>query len=99
MTLVRNIGPCPTLRKMVLKEPYWVWVCCARFPHCMHEAPMAIVPLIIRWGWDESNDTLRRCARCTRCGHKGAYLRHPSWGGMDVGWQSFPAERLVRYRQ
>jgi hypothetical protein len=35
---------------------------------------MALAPLIIRWGGDASSDLLRRSARCTRCGNKGADL-------------------------
>jgi hypothetical protein len=52
MSLVKNIGPAPTLGQMVERPPRWVWVCCGDFPRCLHQAPMAIVPLIIRWGWD-----------------------------------------------
>jgi putative tryptophan/tyrosine transport system substrate-binding protein len=34
--------------------------------------PAALVPLMIRLGADGSSDVLRRSARCTRCGRKGA---------------------------
>jgi len=37
---------------------------------------------------------LRRCARCTECGHKGATILHPGWGGADVGFQPYPAHKL-----
>lgn len=47
---------------------------------------MALAPLIIRLGADASSDVLRRCARCTICGHKGATLKHPGWkNGGRVG--------------
>jgi hypothetical protein len=41
-----------------------------------------------------SSDKLRRCARCTACGHKGATIQHPGWGG-DVGFVPFPAHLLA----
>jgi len=56
------------------------------------QAPMALAPLIIRWGPDTSSDKLRQCARCTACGHKGATLQHPGWIENGVGWQPFPVE-------
>jgi len=45
---------------------------------------MAIAPLIIRWGGDASSDLLRRSARCTCCGSKGADLQHPSARSSDI---------------
>ena len=53
---------------------------------------MAFVPLIIRWGPDTSSDRLRKAARCTRCGGKGATLMHPSYVDRGVGFQPFPFE-------
>jgi hypothetical protein len=54
---------------------------------------MALAPLIIRWGPDTSGDTLRLCARCSRCGHKGATLKHPGWVGNGVAcWEPFPID-------
>jgi hypothetical protein len=42
------------------RPPGWFWVYCTRYhPLCQHRAPMAIAPLIIRWGPDVS-DVLRR---------------------------------------
>ena len=58
----------------------------------MHRRPVAFVPLIIRWGPDASSNVIRRSARCTACGGKGATLQHPGWRGMDLGWESFPRE-------
>jgi len=54
------------------------------------KAPMALAPLIIRWG-DTSSDMLRRSARCTKCGHEGATLQPVSWGGMAGGFKEWPA--------
>ena len=59
-----------------------------------HGAPMAIAPLIIRWGPDTSSDVLHRCIRCTECGRKGATLQHPEWIENGVGWQPFPVEEM-----
>ena len=46
---------------------------------CLHHAPMALVPLKIRWDADTSSDRLLQRARCTKCRHKGATLQHPGW--------------------
>ena len=69
------------------KHSAWTWVYCDK---CLHHAPVAFVPLMIRWGANASSDKLRRCARCTACGHKGATLQHPGWVDAVVGFQPFP---------
>ena len=79
-------GPRPTLGQLQ-RSHCLTWVYCEK---CLHHAPMALVPLIIRWGDEASSDRLRQCARCTRCGHKGATLQHPGWAGLNVGFQPFP---------
>jgi hypothetical protein len=84
-------GPRPTLAQLQ-RSHCWTWVYCEK---CLHHAPMALVPLIIRWGVETSSDRLRQCARCTKCGHKGATLQHPGWGGADLGFLPFPVEKLV----
>jgi len=71
----------------------WVWVYCEG-RGCGHYAPMAVAPLVIRWGPETSSDKLRRCARCTACG-KGATLRRASWADASIGWQPFPAEQMT----
>jgi hypothetical protein len=48
---------------------------------------------VIRWGPGASSDLLRRSARCTKCGRKGAVLQHPSWAGMHIGFEPFPVSR------
>ena len=51
-------------------------------------------------GADASSNVLRQRARCTACGHKGATLQHPGWGGADVGFLPFPVkERIERWRR
>jgi len=78
--------PAPTLEQLRRHSP-WCWVVCER---CLHRRPVAFVLLIIRWGPDASSDLLRRSTRCTKCGRKGTVLQHPSWAGMDLGWEPFP---------
>ena len=56
---------------------------------CWHRSPMALVPLMIRWGFGTSSDMLRRCARCTKCGYKGASLTMPS-AHAERGWYPWP---------
>jgi len=79
-------SPIPTLEQLRRGTP-WCWIVCER---CLHRTPLAFVPLIIRWGPDASSDMLRRSARCTKCGRKGAVLQHPSWAGMHIGFEPFP---------
>jgi len=81
-------GPRPTLRQLRKDEP-WVWVHCTN-TLCLHYAPMAYVPLMIRWGLDASSDKLRACARCSKCGRKGATLTTPSWINSDTRTAPFP---------
>lgn len=82
----RPQGPVPTLGQLQ-KSTDWFWIWCER---CQHHAPMKFAPLIARWGADTSSDKLRRCARCTACGNKGATLQHPGWVDSAVGFQPFP---------
>jgi hypothetical protein len=43
-----------------------------------------------------ASDLLRRCARCTKCGHKGAELKAPSWVGNGFAdWQPFSADVVL----
>jgi len=51
---------------------------------------MMLAQFIIRWGPEASSDLLRKNARCTECGHKGATLSHPGWGGSQRGFLPFP---------
>jgi hypothetical protein len=85
-------GPVPTLEDLRQAHCWW-WVYCSQID-CSHSAPMAMVPLIIRWGRDESSNRLRGCARCTRCFGKGATLSHPSYVDSIVGFQAFPLKQV-----
>src|SRR5215510_4179632 len=75
-------NPRPTLEQLRQGAP-WLRVWC-RNCHCRHKAPMALAPLIIRWGGDASSDVFRRSARCTYCRRKGADLQHPSARSSDI---------------
>lgn len=86
-------GPVPTLAQLRKANSWW-WVYC-RQNGCSHSAPMALVPLIIRWGGAASSDRLRARARCTKCGGRGAALMHPSYVDSVIGFQPFPVERLA----
>jgi hypothetical protein len=66
----------------------WGWLNCEK---CQHHAPLARAVRVIRWGAHTSSDKLRRCARCTACGHKGATIQHPGWAGEHIGFMPFPA--------
>jgi hypothetical protein len=63
------------------------------YERCLHRTPFAFVPFIIPWGSDASSDMPGRSALCTKCGHKGAVLRHPSWAGRHIGFEPFPTTR------
>ena len=39
--------------------------------------------------------TVKQRARCTRCGHKGATIQHPGWGGADIGFLPFPVHKRL----
>jgi len=84
----------PTIGELRHNTP-WLWLNC---PACRHYRPIALAPLIIRWGAEVSSDTLRRSTRCTRCGHKGAILTYPSWVGLTVGFAPFPIEIFLAAR-
>jgi hypothetical protein len=71
----------------------WVWLAC-RNPACGRALPVALAPFAIRWGLDADLALLRRRSRCAACGWIGATMTTPSWGGMDVGWVTFPAARM-----
>lgn len=79
--------PVPTLGQL-RRESSWLWINCAA--GCGHHRAVAVVPFIIRYGANASSDVLRHSARCSKCGHKGATLQHPSWDGSLVGWMPFP---------
>ena len=87
--------PVPMLGQLQRGTPR-VWAYCEGLSPagepCLHKAPLALAPFIIRWGRDASSDFMRKRLRCAVCGHRGACLHHPSWIDAQVGFQAFPAE-------
>jgi hypothetical protein len=81
-------GRVPTLGQM-RQHTSWVWLNCAA-RGCEHHVPFALAPAIVLWGPQASSDTLRRAARCTECGGKGASLQHPSHVSSVAGLAPFP---------
>ena len=94
-------GPVPTLGELQRGTPKWVWAICNGLDvsgriACLHRAPLALAPFVIRWGADASTDQLRRSARCMVCGYKGATIQCPGWGGYGVGdYVPFPTGSLL----
>ena len=82
-------GLVPTLWRLQ-REYCWLWLHCDA-PGCHHHAPAAIAPFVIRWGFEASSDMLRRSARCSRCGHKGASTTMPSYVDVIVRFAPFPS--------
>jgi hypothetical protein len=83
--------PIPTLGQL-RQHISWAWLHCDNIA-CRHRRPIALTPLIIRWTAAMSSERLRKAARCTRCGRRGASLQHPSWVDMAREWAPFPVDR------
>ena len=91
--------PAPTLGNMLKREPRWCWVNCTNYFHCSHHQPMPIAPFVIRWAASTPSDLLRQRARCSKCGHKGATLTHPSMGYDEAGvYAAFPINRVSNHK-
>jgi hypothetical protein len=67
-----------TLLTLQKRATRW-WLVCGNY-NCMHAAPIALAPFIIRWGLDAARERLERAAKCERCGHQGGRLEHPTRG-------------------
>ena len=79
------------------RSPGWMWIWCGRaMPYCGHRAPMALAPLVIRWGPGASSDVIRQRAVCSKCGYVGATLQHPGWWGNQIGFEPFPMTVVMR---
>jgi hypothetical protein len=90
-------GPVPTLGELQRDSSKWVWAICNGLDAsgriaCLHRAPLALAPFVIRWGPDASSNVMRQRLRCAVCGHRGAVLQHPSWIDAQIGEQPFPVE-------
>jgi hypothetical protein len=99
MTLYqRDFDGRDSIRNLQKAAP-WLWLWCeGRIAHgniCHHHRAVAIAPFAIRFGLEASPDLIRRNARCSKCGHKGAGFLHPSWGRDDKGlpFPAFPVGR------
>jgi hypothetical protein len=72
-------GPRPALGELQ-RSHCWTWVYCEK---CLHHAPMALVPLIIRWGVETRTLAPRPVTTMQTCAHhrlRGAGLR-TFWSG------------------
>ena len=78
----------PTIAEIRRDTP-WVWAYCAGHK-CHHQEPIALVPLMIRWGPNASSDMIRRNLRCSKCGHRGVTIQSPSWGMAEGGFRHWP---------
>jgi hypothetical protein len=78
--------PAPTIGDL-RKTTCWIWINCSG---CQAGTPFALAPLIIRWGSDASSDLIRRNARCSKCGYRGATVQHPGWSNTETSFQAFP---------
>lgn len=76
-----------TLGDIRRRDP-WLWIYCTA---CNRARPIALAPLIIRWGPDAPLEQLRRQARCEACGAVGrATLKMRSWDAHRQEWQQWP---------
>ena len=85
-------GPVPTLGELQAGSSKWVWAICNGLDEsgrvaCLHRAPLALAPFVIRWGAEASSNVMRQRLRCAVCGHQGAVLQHA-----QIGEQPFPVE-------
>src|SRR5690349_19391776 len=78
-------GPPLTTLQQLRDGGCWWWLVCLN-PECGRFRPVAIVPLIIRWGPLEHPDRLRENAKCEVCGHRGAALSMRSYKDAVTGF-------------
>lgn len=88
--MMREVPSVPTLSQIQRSTP-WVWMSCTDYK-CGHHVAITLAWAVIRYGLDTSSDHLRRKARCTKCGKRGALLTTPSWIGTEKGFAAFPTE-------
>jgi hypothetical protein len=60
--------------------------------------PVAVVPLIIRFGATYPLDELRQRARCDDCGHRGMTLSMRSWADAITGFAPWPKRFITDER-
>lgn len=71
----------------------WFWLDCKRM-ECKYRVAVAFTPFAIRWGFHASVEVLRKSARCTACGGKGAETTLPSWGDI-LSWAGRHSQRIA----
>jgi hypothetical protein len=91
-------GPIPTMGEIQRPAPHWCWIYCrnAICERISSPTAIALAPYVIRWGAEASSNMLRRCARCTICGHKGATLIVATDDHRHDHYATFPAEHALR---
>jgi hypothetical protein len=67
-------------------------------PKCGRMIPIAVVPLIIRFGAAYPPDELRRCSRCDDCGHRGMTLSMRSSADALTGFAPLPKRFITDAR-
>src|SRR5262245_37884064 len=82
-------GPVPTLAHL-RRIACWLWVHCGSVGSCLHRTPVALAPVLIRWGADASSDVLRRSAPCSRCGSKAPRSRSRVGEAWTSAWRPSP---------
>jgi hypothetical protein len=96
-------GPVPTLGELQTGSTKWVWAICNGLDEsgrvaCLHRAPLALAPFVLRWGTEASSNVMRQRLRCAVCGHRAAVLQHPSWIDAQIGEQPFRSNGLALRR-
>jgi hypothetical protein len=95
----RDNDTIPTLAELQRqRQGGWLWPHCQNI-RCMHYAPMAIAPLVIRWGVDASSDRLRWQARVLEVRHEGRRVAGAELGRLSGGVgtvsESRPSRRVL----
>jgi hypothetical protein len=84
-------NPAKTTLADLQKQAGWVRAYCESIG-CGHKAPLAIAPVVIRWGGDKSSDLMRERLRCSKCGRLGATLQVSTWVNNVTGTEPFPVD-------
>jgi hypothetical protein len=58
----------------IFAPPSWMSIYFTNAMFCCHSKKVPLAAFVIRYGSDASSDIIRRRARCTACGTKGATL-------------------------
>ena len=85
--------PAPTVATLgqLQRTQSWYWMSCGSFNACGYSVAVALAPFVIPWGAEASSDKPRQNFLCSKCGHKGGMMTHPSFVDTIVGTEPFPA--------